>query len=190
MNVRQQLLKSFGDDLRVGGWRPVQVLLVLTVWLFSEAYRLAFTEANSCLSLPRQRLLLFSVPIYYFIPLLSVKAVTVTQIQTCPVHMPQSVLHFKDVALECVAMKWIKIEFNSLLTGWQRRTLIKMGYYECEYTYADICVPTGWRCKRYGHRTGDKECPFFIKGNQKLEQFRVVSVWSAHPCLFRFEITV
>ncbi|XP_066848353.1 retinitis pigmentosa 9 protein isoform X2 [Anser cygnoides] len=31
----------------------------------------------------------------------------------------------------------------------------------------------GWRCKRYGHRTGDKECPFFIKGNQKLEQFRV-----------------
>lgn len=33
----------------------------------------------------------------------------------------------------------------------------------------------GWRCKRYGHRTGDKECPFFIKGNQKLEQFRVVS---------------
>uniref|UniRef100_A0A5F8H1E3 RP9 pre-mRNA splicing factor n=1 Tax=Monodelphis domestica TaxID=13616 RepID=A0A5F8H1E3_MONDO len=29
------------------------------------------------------------------------------------------------------------------------------------------------RCKRYGHRTGDKECPFFIKGNQKLEQFRV-----------------
>uniref|UniRef100_A0A2I3RDB5 RP9 pre-mRNA splicing factor n=1 Tax=Pan troglodytes TaxID=9598 RepID=A0A2I3RDB5_PANTR len=30
-----------------------------------------------------------------------------------------------------------------------------------------------WRCKRYGHRTGDKECPFFIKGNQKLEQFRV-----------------
>ncbi|XP_034876779.1 retinitis pigmentosa 9 protein isoform X2 [Mirounga angustirostris] len=32
---------------------------------------------------------------------------------------------------------------------------------------------TRWRCKRYGHRTGDKECPFFIKGNQKLEQFRV-----------------
>ncbi|KAG7257353.1 hypothetical protein CRUP_038195 [Coryphaenoides rupestris] len=29
------------------------------------------------------------------------------------------------------------------------------------------------QCKRYGHRTGDKECPFFIKGNQKLEQFRV-----------------
>uniref|UniRef100_A0A4W5N109 RP9 pre-mRNA splicing factor n=1 Tax=Hucho hucho TaxID=62062 RepID=A0A4W5N109_9TELE len=30
-----------------------------------------------------------------------------------------------------------------------------------------------WRCKRYGHRTGDRECPFFIKGNQELEQFRV-----------------
>ena len=25
------------------------------------------------------------------------------------------------------------------------------------------------------HWTEDKECPFFIKGNQKLEQFRVVS---------------
>lgn len=41
----------------------------------------------------------------------------------------------------------------------------------------DVCVAAGWRCKRYGHRTGDRECPFFIKGNQKLEQFRVVSVW-------------
>lgn len=38
-----------------------------------------------------------------------------------------------------------------------------------------LIYSTGWRCKRYGHRTGDKECPFFIKGNQKLEQFRVVS---------------
>uniref|UniRef100_A0A8C7VI42 RP9 pre-mRNA splicing factor n=1 Tax=Oncorhynchus mykiss TaxID=8022 RepID=A0A8C7VI42_ONCMY len=27
--------------------------------------------------------------------------------------------------------------------------------------------------QRYGHRTGDRECPFFIKGNQNLEQFRV-----------------
>ncbi|XP_073094723.1 retinitis pigmentosa 9 protein isoform X1 [Manis javanica] len=39
---------------------------------------------------------------------------------------------------------------------------------QCEYGRL-----SGWRCKRYGHRTGDKECPFFIKGNQKLEQFRV-----------------
>ncbi|XP_063461749.1 retinitis pigmentosa 9 protein-like isoform X2 [Pan paniscus] len=30
-----------------------------------------------------------------------------------------------------------------------------------------------WHCKRYGHRTGYKECPFFIKDNQKLEQFTV-----------------
>ncbi|NP_001090377.1 retinitis pigmentosa 9 (autosomal dominant) L homeolog isoform X1 [Xenopus laevis] len=30
-----------------------------------------------------------------------------------------------------------------------------------------------WRCKQYGHRTGDRECPYFIKGNQKIEQFRV-----------------
>uniref|UniRef100_A0A3B5MTA1 RP9 pre-mRNA splicing factor n=1 Tax=Xiphophorus couchianus TaxID=32473 RepID=A0A3B5MTA1_9TELE len=40
----------------------------------------------------------------------------------------------------------------------------------------EVKVMQCWRCKRYGHRTGDKECPFFIKGNQKLEQFRVVSL--------------
>jgi hypothetical protein len=44
-------------------------------------------------------------------------------------------------------------------------------------------VVLGWRCKRYGHRTGDKECPFFIKGNQKLEQFRVVSKTPLRHCL-------
>lgn len=56
---------------------------------------------------------------------------------------------------------------------------------ECESMQADVCLPAGWRCKRYGHRTGDKECPFFIKGNQKLEQFRVVSVRNepTHVCL-------
>lgn len=37
----------------------------------------------------------------------------------------------------------------------------------------EVKVMQCWRCKKYGHRTGDKECPFFIKGNQKLEQFRV-----------------
>ncbi|KAG7458206.1 hypothetical protein MATL_G00235630 [Megalops atlanticus] len=37
----------------------------------------------------------------------------------------------------------------------------------------EVKVMQCWRCKRYGHRTGDKECPFFIQGNQKLEQFRV-----------------
>uniref|UniRef100_A0A8C6B748 Retinitis pigmentosa 9 protein n=1 Tax=Monodon monoceros TaxID=40151 RepID=A0A8C6B748_MONMO len=37
----------------------------------------------------------------------------------------------------------------------------------------EVRVMQCWRCKRYDHRTGDKECPFFIKGNQKLEQFRV-----------------
>ncbi|TRY84310.1 hypothetical protein DNTS_025422 [Danionella cerebrum] len=37
----------------------------------------------------------------------------------------------------------------------------------------EVKVMQCWRCKRYGHRTGDKECPFFIKGNQKIEQFRV-----------------
>lgn len=50
--------------------------------------------------------------------------------------------------------------------------------------YVPFFFVLGWRCKRYGHRTGDKECPFFIKGNQKLEQFRVVS--TAPPYQFTF----
>uniref|UniRef100_A0A5F8GHA7 Uncharacterized protein n=1 Tax=Monodelphis domestica TaxID=13616 RepID=A0A5F8GHA7_MONDO len=29
-----------------------------------------------------------------------------------------------------------------------------------------------WYYKWYGHRTGNKPCPFSIRGNQKLEQFR------------------
>uniref|UniRef100_A0AAZ3R6I0 Retinitis pigmentosa 9 protein n=1 Tax=Oncorhynchus tshawytscha TaxID=74940 RepID=A0AAZ3R6I0_ONCTS len=41
----------------------------------------------------------------------------------------------------------------------------------------EVKVMQCWRCKRYGHRTGDRECPFFIKGNQKLEQFRVDWYW-------------
>ncbi|KAE8597231.1 hypothetical protein XENTR_v10016396 [Xenopus tropicalis] len=37
----------------------------------------------------------------------------------------------------------------------------------------EVKVMQCWRCKQYGHRTGDRECPYFIKGNQKIEQFRV-----------------
>ncbi|XP_015261213.1 PREDICTED: retinitis pigmentosa 9 protein homolog [Gekko japonicus] len=38
----------------------------------------------------------------------------------------------------------------------------------------EVKVMECWRCKSYEHRRGDKECAFFIKDNQKLEQFRVV----------------
>uniref|UniRef100_A0A8C5MBC3 Retinitis pigmentosa 9 protein n=1 Tax=Leptobrachium leishanense TaxID=445787 RepID=A0A8C5MBC3_9ANUR len=37
----------------------------------------------------------------------------------------------------------------------------------------EVKVMQCWRCKQYGHRTGDRECPYFIKGNQKIEKFRV-----------------
>ncbi|EAW94005.1 hCG1744368, isoform CRA_b [Homo sapiens] len=37
----------------------------------------------------------------------------------------------------------------------------------------EVRVMQCWHCKWYGHRTGYKECPFFIKDNQKLQQFRV-----------------
>uniref|UniRef100_A0A8C5ZUH5 Retinitis pigmentosa 9 protein n=1 Tax=Marmota marmota marmota TaxID=9994 RepID=A0A8C5ZUH5_MARMA len=33
----------------------------------------------------------------------------------------------------------------------------------------EVKVMQCWCCRRYGHREGDKECPLFIKGNQKLE---------------------
>ena len=32
----------------------------------------------------------------------------------------------------------------------------------------------GWKCKNYGHRTGDKECPLFTSGNAAIEKFREV----------------
>ncbi|KAL3190986.1 hypothetical protein MRX96_019228 [Rhipicephalus microplus] len=31
-----------------------------------------------------------------------------------------------------------------------------------------------WRCKAYGHRTGDRECPLFLTGNSESEKFRTV----------------
>lgn len=34
---------------------------------------------------------------------------------------------------------------------------------------------SGWRCKTYGHRTGDRECPLFVSGNAEIEKFRYVS---------------
>lgn len=36
----------------------------------------------------------------------------------------------------------------------------------------EVKVMKCWRCKAYGHRTGDKECPMFISGNKQIEQFR------------------
>uniref|UniRef100_A0A8C9QK93 Retinitis pigmentosa 9 protein n=1 Tax=Spermophilus dauricus TaxID=99837 RepID=A0A8C9QK93_SPEDA len=33
----------------------------------------------------------------------------------------------------------------------------------------EVKVMQCWRCRRYGHREGDKECPLFIKENQKLK---------------------
>lgn len=32
-----------------------------------------------------------------------------------------------------------------------------------------------WRCKQYGHRTGDRECPLFLTGNIEQDARRQVS---------------
>ncbi|EFB18892.1 hypothetical protein PANDA_010823 [Ailuropoda melanoleuca] len=71
---------------------------------------------------------------------------------------------FPSCALECVdAFSYVSSQF-----------LIRAAcFYLSAEKYFLVSLFLGWRCKRYGHRTGDKECPFFIKGNQKLEQFRV-----------------
>ncbi|CAB3987612.1 Hypothetical predicted protein [Paramuricea clavata] len=37
----------------------------------------------------------------------------------------------------------------------------------------EVKVMKCWRCKSYGHRTGDKECPMFVSGNQTSERFRM-----------------
>lgn len=36
----------------------------------------------------------------------------------------------------------------------------------------EVKVMQCWRCKQYGHRTGDKECPMFQSGNSAIEKFR------------------
>lgn len=37
----------------------------------------------------------------------------------------------------------------------------------------EVKVMKCWRCKSYGHRTGDRECPMFISGNKDIEKFRM-----------------
>ncbi|EDO45999.1 predicted protein, partial [Nematostella vectensis] len=37
----------------------------------------------------------------------------------------------------------------------------------------EVKVMKCWRCKAYGHRTGDRECPLFISGNLSSEKFRM-----------------
>ncbi|KAL1432467.1 hypothetical protein MTO96_013223 [Rhipicephalus appendiculatus] len=39
----------------------------------------------------------------------------------------------------------------------------------------EVKVMKCWRCKAYGHRTGDRECPLFLSGNSTSEKFRFVS---------------
>uniref|UniRef100_A0A1E1X667 Putative cbf1-interacting corepressor cir n=1 Tax=Amblyomma aureolatum TaxID=187763 RepID=A0A1E1X667_9ACAR len=38
----------------------------------------------------------------------------------------------------------------------------------------EVKVMKCWRCKAYGHRTGDRECPMFFSGNSASEEFRFV----------------
>ncbi|XP_055351286.1 retinitis pigmentosa 9 protein homolog [Paramacrobiotus metropolitanus] len=36
----------------------------------------------------------------------------------------------------------------------------------------EVKVMQCWKCKNYGHRSGDKECPLFYSGNRNIEKFR------------------
>ncbi|CAL1265658.1 unnamed protein product [Larinioides sclopetarius] len=38
----------------------------------------------------------------------------------------------------------------------------------------EVKVMKCWRCKTYGHRTGDRECPLFVTGNAEIEKFRYI----------------
>ncbi|XP_006824750.1 uncharacterized protein LOC102809157 [Saccoglossus kowalevskii] len=42
-----------------------------------------------------------------------------------------------------------------------------------------------WRCKAYGHRTADKECPLFIQGNAVSENFRVTHEDPMHEYILK-----
>lgn len=45
-----------------------------------------------------------------------------------------------------------------------------------------------WRCKAYGHRTGDKECPMRMSGNQKSEKLIQVSSSSCYKDNWYFQV--
>lgn len=47
----------------------------------------------------------------------------------------------------------------------------------------EVKVMKCWRCKAYGHRTGDRECPMFLSGNSASEQFRFVHEDPMHEYL-------
>lgn len=34
----------------------------------------------------------------------------------------------------------------------------------------EVKVMQCWRCKQYGHRTGDRDCPLYLSGNAKNEE--------------------
>jgi retinitis pigmentosa 9 protein len=43
-----------------------------------------------------------------------------------------------------------------------------------------------WRCKQYGHRTGDRECPLFLTGNIEQDARRQASepaLTDHHACI-------
>ncbi|XP_077993809.1 retinitis pigmentosa 9 protein-like [Glandiceps talaboti] len=49
----------------------------------------------------------------------------------------------------------------------------------------EVKVMKCWRCKAYGHRTGDRECPLFKKGNAVIENFRVTHEDPMHDYILK-----
>ncbi|XP_026696422.2 retinitis pigmentosa 9 protein homolog [Ciona intestinalis] len=47
----------------------------------------------------------------------------------------------------------------------------------------EVKVMQCWRCKNYGHRTGDRECPLFQSGNAEIEKFRAAHEDPMHGML-------
>ena len=78
-----------------------------------------------------------------------------------------------DVFIRLSDVNGIKVSF------WGKQTKnIKKFYFFYTNRFGEIefIYVSGWRCKAYGHRTGDRECPMFISGNKSIEKFRMVRV--------------
>jgi hypothetical protein len=45
---------------------------------------------------------------------------------------------------------------------------------ESPHAMQEVKVMKCWRCKQFGHRTGDRECPLFLQGNLESDARRQV----------------
>ena len=67
---------------------------------------------------------------------------------------------------------YVPLAYDLLVSAFQL-FIVHCALSQCDVFTMQVIL-SGWRCKSYGHRTGDRECPMFISGNKDIEKFRMV----------------